>query len=65
MEKRTKQRKISQTMIKWLLICMVIVFALATVLTHMMQTELSHNSTDEQLRLNIDLVIIRAHCIMP
>ena len=54
MEKRTKQRKISQTMIKWLLICMVIVFALATVLTHMMQTELSHKSTDEQLRLNIE-----------
>lgn len=54
MKQRGKQRRISQTMINWLLICMVIAFAIATLLTHSLQTRLSEQSTDELLRLNIE-----------
>ena len=54
MNKPTKQRKISQTMVKWLLVCVVIAFAITTVLTHSLQTRLSRQSTEELLRLNIE-----------
>lgn len=52
--KLVKQRKISQTMLKWLLVCVVIAFAITTVLTYVLQTELSRQSTEELLRLNIE-----------
>ena len=54
MNKKKRQRKISQTMLMWLLFCVVIAFAITTVLTHMLQTELSKKSTDDLLRLNIE-----------
>ncbi len=54
MKKRWKQRKISQTMVKWLLVCVVISFAMATLLTHSLQTKLSEKNTEEVLRLNIE-----------
>ena len=54
MNKPTKQRKISQTMVKWLLVCVVIAFGITTVLTHSLQTRLSKQSTEELLRLNIE-----------
>jgi len=41
-------------MIQWLLVCVVIAFAITTVLTHVLQTELSKQSTDDLLRLNIE-----------
>ena len=54
MTKTRKNRKISQAMIKWLLVCVVIAFAITTVLTHVLQTGLSRRSTDDLLRLNIE-----------
>ena len=54
MKKYARRWKISQTMICWLLACLMIAFAIATVLTHILQTELSENSTDDLLRLNIE-----------
>ena len=54
MKKGIKRRKISQTMITWLLVCVVIAFAITTVLTHSLQTRLSEQSTEELLRLNIE-----------
>lgn len=41
-------------MLMWLLFCVVIAFAITTVLTHMLQTELSKKSMDDLLRLNIE-----------
>jgi len=54
MEKKPKKRSITYTMVKWLVVCVVIAFALTTVLTHALQTELSRKSTDDLLRLNIE-----------
>jgi len=54
MTKIRKNKKISQAMIKWLLVCVVIAFAITTVLTHILQTGLSRRSTDDLLRLNIE-----------
>lgn len=54
MTKTAKRRKISQTMIKWLLVCVVIAFTITTVLTYVLQTELLKRSTEDLLRLNIE-----------
>ena len=49
-----KQKKISQTMQQWLLLCVLLAFGVTTALTYMLQTRLSESNTQSLLTLNIE-----------
>ena len=49
-----KQKKISQTMQQWLLLCVLVAFGVTTALTYVLQTRLSDENTQSLLTLNIE-----------
>ena len=49
-----KQKKISQLMQRWLLLCVLLAFAATTALTYFLQTSLSEDNTLSLLTLNIE-----------
>lgn len=49
-----KQKKISQLMQRWLLLCVLLAFAATTALTYFLQTSLSQSNTLSLLTLNIE-----------